>query len=153
MHQFTNYYRKSLAAKLKIDFRKEKFFITDLETIESGKLTMNENKKWIQKTEQDIIIAAKTIKTNYMDQTKKNTQVDEMTGVFYIPAVINKEGYLKIPNNNKLPWIPREYLFPLIDDELAIGSMKEIDEYISNNFQRLEQNKLDNVFRVCKRYV
>lgn len=45
-----------------------------------------------------------------------------------------------LPSEDKYPWIPREHLHPIIDEELAIGYVNDFDEYMSNNYQRLESN-------------
>ena len=62
-----------------------------------------------------------------------------MTGILYIPAVLTANGML-LPSEDKYPWIPREHLHPIIDEELAIGYVNDFDEYMSNNYQRLESN-------------
>ena len=139
--KFAHYFRNSLAAKLTIDFKKKAFLITDLASIELGKISTAGIEKWVKKAEEDIIIVAKTIKTNVENQTRKASNIDDMTGLFYIPAIIDKKGNLKAPENSKLPWIPRAFLSPLVDDELAIGAVDTIDEYISNNFQLLKQQQ------------
>lgn len=73
--KFAHYFRNSLAAKLTIDFKKKAFLITDLASIELGKISTAGIEKWVKKAEEDIIIVAKTIKTNVENQTRKASNI------------------------------------------------------------------------------
>ncbi|MFB4324707.1 DNA helicase, partial [Priestia sp. BR_2] len=139
--KITKYFRDSLAANLKIDFKKESYEIVNLDSLMSGKVDEKHYKNLAkgnkgQRDAIDIVIVAKAIKTVFEGQQKVNNDIDELTGIFYIPAVISSEGKLN-PPEEKYPWIPREHLSPLIDNDLAIGELKDYDEFMSDNFQRI----------------
>ncbi len=55
-----------------------------------------------------------------------------MTSLLFIPAVINKEGELKVPDDNQLPWIPREYLEPMCESVLSFGQMSDLDAFYNS---------------------
>ncbi|MGO0257955.1 AAA domain-containing protein [Priestia aryabhattai] len=139
--KITKYFRDSLAANLKIDFKKESYEIINLDSVMSGKVDEKHYKNLVkdnkvQKDGINIIIIAKAIKIIFEGQQKVNNNIDELTGIFYIPAVISSKGKL-YPPEEKYPWIPREHLSPVIDNDLAIGELKDYDEFMSDNFQRL----------------
>ena len=139
----TKYFRDSVAAKLKINFKNSRFMISDLDSIIQGRIdskhyaALSDRKNVSGKL--DVIIVAKTIKTNFDGQQKVDTNIEDMSGILYIPAVLTVNGVL-LPSEGKYPWIPREHLHPIIDKELAIGYVNDFDEFMSNNYQRLENN-------------
>ncbi|MGR3205575.1 AAA domain-containing protein [Bacillus glycinifermentans] len=139
----TKYFRDSVAAKLKINFKNSRYTISDLDSIIRGKIgnehfaTLSDRKNVSGKL--DVIVVAKTIKTNFDGQQKVETNIEDMSGILYIPAVLTVNGVL-LPSEGKYPWIPREHLHPIIDEELAIGYVNDFDEFMSNNYQRLENN-------------
>lgn len=138
--QMTKYFRDSVAAKLKINFKNGQYETVQLENIQEGIvgkhyfniLTNNKALKRI-----DVIIVAKTIKTIFNTQEKVNNSIEDLTGIFFIPAVLNSDGTLN-PTEGKFPWIPREFLHPIIEKNLAIGLLKDFDEYMSDHHQKLE---------------
>ncbi|AJO16979.1 AAA domain-containing protein [Bacillus paralicheniformis] len=139
----TKYFRDSVAAKLKINFKNSRFMISDLNSLIQGKIdskyyaVLSDHKNVSGKL--DVIVVAKTIKTKFDVQQRVETNIEDMTGILYIPAVLTANGML-LPSEDKYPWIPREHLHPIIDEELAIGYVNDFDEYMSNNYQRLESN-------------
>ncbi|MEW5596906.1 AAA domain-containing protein [Peribacillus frigoritolerans] len=142
--KITKYFRDSLAAKIKINFKKSNYEIISLESIASGKVDEKHyinllKGNTVKKNEINIIVIAKSIKTIFDGQKKINNNIDEMTGICYIPAVINSNGILN-PSEGKYPWIPREHLCPIIEEDLAVGKLKDYDEFISNNFQRINSD-------------
>ncbi len=140
-HHITKYFRDSVAADLKINFKNILFTITDLNSIYKGKLKKEDFQTLSdrQGDKLNIIIIAKTIKTIFNGQQKVDVNQEEMSGILYIPAILSSNGVL-YPSEDKYPWIPREHLYPIIDQDLAVGHLDEFNEFMSNNFQRLKRN-------------
>jgi energy-coupling factor transporter ATP-binding protein EcfA2 len=140
----TKYFRDSVAAKLKINFKDNLFIFSSIENILQGRVdkevfsTLSEDKKGTSE-KLNIIIVAKTIKTIFDGQQKVNNNFEEMSGIFFVPAVLSSDGILR-PSEDKYPWIPREHLYPIIEEELAIGYLKDFDEFMSENIQILKNN-------------
>jgi DNA polymerase III delta prime subunit len=147
--ELTRYFRSALIAKNQgvIDFKnsdngfeiisKENFYkgVVDLEILERISSCDNEDDESKKKNEEllNIIIIAKTIKSNIIDGKNIGDNLDELTGVLYIPAVINLEGKLKFSReNNKWPWVPREFLEPMIEPQLSIGNIDDVDKFFEN---------------------
>lgn len=42
----------------------------------------------------NVIIVAKTIETIFDSQEKKNSNFEDLTGVYYIPSILKKDGSL-----------------------------------------------------------
>ncbi|WP_017756787.1 AAA domain-containing protein [Calidifontibacillus oryziterrae] len=147
--QITKYFRDSIAAKLRVDFKNNHYEIVQLENIQEGIIeekhfinllkNKNEDTKKI-----DVIIVAKTIKTIFVTQEKLNN-IEDFTGIFFIPAVLNSDGTLS-PPEGKFPWIPREHLYPIIEEKLAIGHINDFDVYMNDNHQKLINNSSWNVY-------
>ncbi|WYQ42313.1 AAA domain-containing protein [Bacillus sp. FSL W7-1321] len=139
----TKYFRDSVAAKLKINFKNSRYTISDLESVIQGRVgnepytNLSDRKNVSEKL--DVIVVAKTIKTNFDGQQRVDTNIEDMSGILYIPAVLTASGIL-LPPEGKYPWIPREHLHPIIDEELAIGYVNDFDEFMSNHYQRLEND-------------
>ena len=140
----TKYFRDSVAAKLKINFKDNHFIFSSIENILQGRVdkevfsTLSGDKKGTRE-KLNIIIVAKTIKTIFDGQQKVNNQFEEMSGIFFVPAVLSPDGILR-PSEDKYPWIPREHLYPIIEEELAIGYLKDFDEFMSEHYQSLKNN-------------
>ncbi|MEC1155762.1 AAA domain-containing protein [Cytobacillus horneckiae] len=152
----TQYFRDSIAAKLPIDFKKSSYELVPFRDVELGKLSeMNfqnllkrENNDSDDKTE--VIIVPKTIKTIFKGQDKIHSNIEELTGIFFIPALLDRNGKL-FPPELKTPWIPREYLFPLIDETLAVGSLETFDDYMGLHFHEFKKClDWESYFILCK---
>lgn len=148
--QVTKYFRDSIAAKLRVDFKNSHYEIVQLKNIQEGIIGENhfinltKNKKEDNK-KVDVIIVAKTIKTIFATQEKLNNNIEDLTGIFFIPAVLNSDGTFG-PPVGKFPWIPREFLHPIIEENLAIGHLKDFDDYISNHHQKFKNNPSWDVY-------
>ena len=75
-----------------------------------------------------------------MVKQKVNNNFKEMSGIFFVPAVLSSDGILRPSEDKQYPWIPREHLYPIIEKELAIGYLKDSDEFMSEHFQSLKNN-------------
>ena len=103
----TKYFRDSVAAKLKINFKDNLFIYSSIENILQGRVdkevfsTLSEDKKGTSE-KLNIIIVAKTIKTIFDGQQKVNNHFEEMSGIFFVPAVLSSDGILR-PSEDKYP--------------------------------------------------
>ena len=86
----------------------------------------------------EVVIVPKTIKTLFERQERVNNNIEELTGIFFIPAMLDRSGKL-FPPEVKTPWIPPEYLFPLIDESLAVGSLDIFDDYMSAHYHEFKK--------------
>lgn len=147
--KMTGFFKKAVAAQsnLKIDFKKDESnkYVTILkQDFIAGKLNAETSNKVFQKLNENdndkinIIICPKVIKTKFDNQSKINN-IDELTGLYFIPAILYKNGKLKFDReNNKLPWFPREFLQPIIEADLAIGESNVADEFLSQNINKID---------------
>lgn len=136
--EMTAYFRSAVAAQsnMRIDFKNDNFYILSSEELEYGKINSNvcrtifsENKNSSIDSRRtssiNVIICAKTIKTIFDANVKIQDAIEELTGVFYIPAILNNEGVLLYNySDKKLPWFPREYLQKMVEPKLAEGKRK-----------------------------
>lgn len=152
--QVTKYLRSAIAAQtnMGIDFKADTFYSLSLSEILDGKVDQmvcskifeEANKKSSEsenvpttKSSINIIICAKTIKTIFEANERTHNELEELTGVFYIPAVIDSKGLLHF-EKDKLPWFPREYLMPMVEPILALGDAEVVDSYISSHVDKIE---------------
>ncbi|MFW5794782.1 MAG: AAA domain-containing protein, partial [Bacillota bacterium] len=148
--KMTYFFKKAVAAQsnLKIDFKKDESnkYVTILkQNFIAGKLNAETSNKVFQKINENdndkinIIICPKILKTKFDNQSKINN-IDELTGLYFIPAILYKNGELKFDHeNNKLPWFPREFLQPIIEADLAIGKSKAADKFLSQNINKIDR--------------
>ncbi|KJR44151.1 putative superfamily I DNA helicase [Desulfosporosinus sp. I2] len=157
--EITKYFRSAVAAQanMGIDFKVDNYYILNPEELVRGKVDPtlckdiftdinksifddeNESKK---KSLINVIICAKTIKTIFDANEKIQDEIEELTGVFYIPAILNIEGMLSFDvGDQKLPWFPREFLQPMVEPKLAIGDADAVDNFMSNHVDQIEKIK------------
>jgi energy-coupling factor transporter ATP-binding protein EcfA2 len=155
--EITKYFRSAVAAQsnMSIDFKKDDYQIILPQEVLRGELNLttceaifaDSNKdaddsesKTNKKTDLHVIICAKAIKTLYSANTKIQDEIEELTGVFYIPAILNRTGKLAFNDGDKnLPWFPREYLQPMVDPKLAIGYEDTVDTFVSDHVDQVEK--------------
>ncbi|WP_242974091.1 hypothetical protein [Anaerocolumna aminovalerica] len=155
----TRYFRSTVAAQanMGIDFKVDNFFIVDHKELVQGKInpaacegifaeakknTFDDENEAKQKPFVNIIICAKTIKTIFDANEKVQDEIDELTGIYYVPAILNEEGLLLFDEGEKkLPWFPREYLMPMVEPKLAVGTADAVDSFMSNHVDRIEKIK------------
>ncbi|MBU5310476.1 hypothetical protein KQI38_00410 [Tissierella carlieri] len=155
----TRYFRSTVAAQanMGIDFKVDNFFIVDHKELVQGKInpatcegifaeakkdTFDDENEAKQKPLVNIIICAKTIKTIFEANEKVQDEIDELTGIYYVPAILNEEGLLLFDEGEKkLPWFPREYLMPMVEPKLAVGTADAVDSFVSNHVDRIEKIK------------
>lgn len=154
--QITQYFRDSVAAKLSIDFKKSTYNTVSFQNFKQGEIPEITFQNLFSKDRQhsedfkEVIIVAKTIKTTYKSQEKIQKNTEELAGIFFIPALISTHGKL-LPPEIKTPWIPREYLFPLIDETVAVGHLETFDNYMSNYSHEFKKcTDWETYFNLCK---
>lgn len=153
--EITKYFRSAIVAQSNrgIDFKTDHFYKLALEELVAGKIdsevcknifeeakkgTFDDTNKANKQPILSVILCAKTIKTIFDANAKIQDEIEDLTGVYYIPANLSIEGVLSFDNSeNKLPWFPREYLQPMVEPKLAIGDAKVVDNFISNNVDQI----------------
>ena len=80
----------------------------------------------------NVIIALKTLATEFRDGGKMEDNIEEMTSFFFCRYVVTRTGKLCMPVEGKIPWIPREYLRPMEDPLLAVGDGEKYDEFFGS---------------------
>ncbi|MEA5024239.1 hypothetical protein SDC9_09350 [bioreactor metagenome] len=95
-------------------------------------------KKTKEKSCLNVIICAKAIKTIFEANEKIQDEIDELTGVYFIPALLKLDGALSFDGDErKLPWFPREFLHPMVEPKLAIGTTDAVDDFMSNQVDQV----------------
>lgn len=146
----TKYFKNALSAQKNptIDFKTDKFVIEpNTLNVENGFLNQNatqelfaseeknDQKKSKPKTTLDVVIALKTFSTVFEGGSYKNDNAEqnELTSILFLPAVLERSGKLYIADHGKLPWIPREYLSPMMDAQISIGTEADYDTFLENS--------------------
>ena len=156
MNKITKYFRNAVlsASQCQINYKNDPFAILSLSEIENGQITsadikflwksQSKNEKNIQqknKYPQSVIIALKTISSEFLNGNKTKNNLDEMTSIFFLPAIVTYEGTLSIPEY-KFPWIPREFLQPMLEEQLALGTCADYDKFLEQSTAK--RNLLDS---------
>lgn len=140
MSHITNYFKSALLAQKHpiIDFKdsKDTYKIITKEEFEDGIIDVAIADEWVKGENDaiDVLIVPKTIKTVFENAAKITHKIEELTGILYVPATLHKSGELRY--SEKVPWIPREFLAPMIDPQLSLGSMDDVDTFLSNTTAR-----------------
>lgn len=87
-----------------------------------------------------VIVAVQVVNVISEGGVKHETNITDLTGTLFLPASLSDTGILT-PESDSVPWIPRSYLSPIIDDALIIGEVKSVDSYISAKTQELSEIK------------
>ncbi len=165
----TDYFRSAVAAQVNegIDFRSDQFYILSSREVLQGGVNTSTYKQLFseaQKNNKDrsddrietikVIICVKTIKTIFKANERVQDEIDPLTGVYYVPARLNKQGQLQFDKaEKKLPWFPREYLMPMVEPQLAIGKTQVVDQFISNHVDQVEKiNDWNDYVRFFKNF-
>lgn len=154
--EITKYFRSAVAAQanMGIDFKVHTFYIIDPKEVVQGKInhttcksifaeakksTFDDENEAKKKSLINVIICAKTIKTIFEANEKVQDEIEELTGIYYIPAILGAEGTLIFgEGDKKLPWFPREYLRQMVEPKLAIGDAESVDNFMSNHVDQIE---------------
>lgn len=90
----------------------------------------------------NVIIALKTVVTEFEDGEKTENNIEEMTSIFFLPVIINRDGLMLCPDEGRMPWVPREYLKPMEDPQIAVGDSDKYDEYLKITTDK--RNQIDS---------
>lgn len=147
----TKYFRKALASQMspRIDFKDGKFIKTSPEQIKLGCIdasdatallgdVIKDRKQADPNQSYPVLIALKTIESEIIDTVKTATSTDDLTAIFILPALLSQNGKLS-PSLDKAPWFVREFLSPMVEPELSIGSDEAVDRYLREHVSEREQ--------------
>lgn len=156
-NEITRYLKKAVLAQVDrcIDFKNDEFYKISKEEFYKGEIDPNitlklfkNNKAEEKNTDKEkekidenlyIIIAVKVIRTIEEGSQKEDEETEDLTGIYFIPAMLNKEKSVLLPaiEDNKLPWFPREFLKPMIEPELAIGDNQIFEQILSDKIYHI----------------
>lgn len=165
----TKYLKNALSAQNNptIDFKTDKFVIepTTL-NIENGFLNPVSTKELFEtdtteetnqknakpKTQLEVIIALKTFSTIFKNSSYRNINAEksELTSFLFLPAILDISGKLYLPESGKLPWIPREYLSPMIEADISVGTEVDYDNFLKNSTG--ERNNIEDDWKKYLNY-
>ncbi|MDU1412545.1 MAG: AAA domain-containing protein [Clostridium sp.] len=145
--EITSYFKSAVASQVNkgIEFKEGNYYQFAFDELINGQIdkeifeklcTISSGNK--EKDSINVIIVAKTIKTIFDSQEKKDSNFEDLTGVYYIPSILKKDGSLHY-DEGKFPWIPREFLQPMIEPILSIGNYKDYDNYMSESIGRIHK--------------
>ena len=157
--EITEYLKKAVLAQVDrcIDFKNDEFYKISKEEFFSGTIdpnitiklfANNKSEEGKEKKKEDkekidenlyVILAVKVIRTIEEGSQKKDEEIEDLTGIYFIPAMLNKEKSILLPSieDNKLPWFPREFLKPMIEPELAIGDNQIYEQSLSDRIYHI----------------
>lgn len=150
MKKITEYFRNALTAQMNctIDFKTDFFETVEESDIQKGHIDniivrklanqKNDTKRPSQAKSISVLVALKVIKTEVVDFQNIKNDVDELTSIMYLPANLHENGILYVPDD-KFPWIPREFMQPMLEAELSIGHTDEYDFFLSNSIDKKNQ--------------
>lgn len=148
----TRYLRSGIAAQMntQIDFKSAYFGRIKKEELISGFIGTEKAQKFFKETAKkpyvtqvNVIVCAKAIKIGFREREKTNNDIAELTGVFFIPAILNRDGKFSVElPMEKIPWFPREVLYKMVEPRLCIGTIECVDTFVSKNIDR--KNRIEN---------
>ena len=143
-----------------ISFKENKFATITWDEIQNGRIDVRNqdifsllnNDGINEDSSKKIIIALKTIATKFLEGNSVKNDIDEMTSIFFIPAKVYRDGTLGY-QDDKYSWIPREYLSPMIEPQIAIGKAEDYDIFLKS--PQTKEIKLihGKIFRISHRNV
>ncbi|MCL1918096.1 MAG: hypothetical protein FWG14_07245 [Peptococcaceae bacterium] len=155
----TQYFKTALASQTmrEIDFKGGRFWEIPFESLEKGKIskeTAGEFLKHINKsrrldhttknreedkTSEKALFCLKTIRISYTETVQDNSKAGELTGVFFLPAMLDSKGLLAAPDSNSFPWIPRTFLEPMTEPQISIGKVSDLDRFLGEWISQRKQ--------------
>lgn len=144
MRQITEYFRNAVAANAQrtVDYRNEKFCDISLSEIQEGKIQLQkisflwklnksevDEENYRKEKSKDILIALKTVLTEFVDGIRIEEDLEEMTSILFMPAKVDGKGVLLLPEEGKMPWIPREFMEPMMEAQISIGDASTYDNF------------------------
>lgn len=158
MKEITEYFRNVVAAssRVTLNYKDDNFCTISFEELKTGCVSAATLEfLWINKQEvnadadheekkniKNIMIALKTVATEFEESEKTENNIEEMLTIFFLPVRINRMGDLIPPDEGKMPWIPREFLKPMEDPQIAVGEICRYDEYLEITTDK--RNQIDS---------
>lgn len=149
MKNATVYFRNALAAAKRkgLKFKDNPHWkVTDAE-LNKGTISEDKSKEMFGKISPNeklkMVIALKTLSTKFVEGEKINTKIGDSTAVFFLPVQLDYWGQLYPPERkeDRMPWIPREYLIPMIAPVISIGKEETYDTYLEKTTD--SRNKIE----------
>lgn len=139
MKEITQYFRNAVLASTqrRIDYKSMQFETITRQEVETGRIkskTLGEIWKGIENKEngnekyKNVIVVLKTVVTEFLEAGHIENNMEEMTSILFLPAKLDINGRL-YPSGDKYPWIPREFLEPMIEPQIAIGTTADYDKF------------------------
>lgn len=138
----SKYMRNAVASytNKKIDFKTDNYVNIPFEDLQRGRFSIDVFNTLMKKKSGDeeefesnnqaksfnVLISFKTIKTHFDGQERVENDMDELTGVYFIPAKLDAFNQLSF-EINRLPWIPRDFLEPMTEPLLSFGNQSDYD--------------------------
>lgn len=153
MRKITKYFRNAILASLQesINYSQNEFVTITWSEIESGKISIqgldilcsydSEKDDAKEDLPKNLVIALKTIATEYLEGGSVENNIDELTSIFFMPVKVYKDGTLCY-QDDKYPWIPREYLSPMIEPQIAVGKAEDYDIFLEESTDK--RNQIDS---------
>lgn len=88
-----------------------------------------------------VIIAMQVVNIKVGSGVKLNSAIEDLTSTLLVPANLDKSGKLSVPTDGGLPWIPRDYLSPQIDNFLVVGEVADINSFIESKTYEIKKIK------------
>ncbi len=144
----TKYFRSAIIAQsnVNIDFKNDKFTTVNFGEVSKGKIEefdffsnrylFGESNN-VEKA--NVIIALKIVQLKHDDGAKYENNIPELSALMFMPATLSKNGEINLPRENKLPWIPRDYLFPMVEPILSIGNVDTYNKYFESTIDKKAQ--------------
>lgn len=152
--EITQYLKKCILAQVDrtIDFKNDEFYKINRGDFLKGTIDPNITLKLFKNNQTEekeskgqidenlyVILAVKVIRTIEEGSQKKDDETEDLTGIYFVPAMLNKKNSTLLPSieDNKLPWFPRQFLNPIIEPELAVGDNIEYEKTLSDNIYHI----------------
>ena len=83
-----------------------------------------------------VVIAIQVVNVTAEGGVKYESNLTDLTGIFFLSANLSDKGKL-MPEIDNIPWIPRNYLSPIMDDTLIVGEIQSVDAYIASQTKEI----------------
>lgn len=83
-----------------------------------------------------VFMAARVVNIRREGGVQHAAALEDLTCVYYLPAILYEDGILR-PDSMEVPWFPREYLHPILDNVLAVGHVKNVDGFIASHIKEV----------------
>ncbi len=146
-----NYWRNSLADAMRMDIdpkRLNEAFKVSKENIKSGKIDSEIAKSLYKKAGQEVtenieledsdskksvnILICPVVAMAKLEHGAENDTYDNTITPLWLPAVLTYSGYIRI-RPDVFPWLPRTLLEPSAGRSITVGSVDDLDDFLTLN--------------------